>query len=190
MRRRARLARRIRSGPNGERDSLHTGLDVAFAGHAMAIPKTLLVPIDFSGPAEAALDYAVELAGAFDGAIVLLHAFERSTDGFREVSLGGEADLDRRILDALDGLISTRTGVRVPIRSRVERTDPWRAILDVAELEKADLIVMGTHGRRGLPHALLGSVAEKVVRTSPIPVLVVHEENEVAATQTETRRAG
>ncbi len=50
---------------------------------------------------------------------------------------------------------------------------PWEQILQVAKERGADLIVMGTHGRRGLSHALLGSVAEKVVRISPIPVLTV-----------------
>jgi nucleotide-binding universal stress UspA family protein len=158
----------------------------------MSFPKTLLVPTDFGGAAEVALDYAVELAGTFGAEIVLLHAFETPAGGFRDASLGGDADLDRRILDGLNGLIATRRGAVVPIRSCLERGDPWRAILDVAERERADLIVMGTHGRRGLPHALLGSVAEKVVRTSSIPVLVVRgkQEKERPATPTDARRAG
>ncbi len=139
----------------------------------MALPKTLLVPTDFSDPAAAALDYAVELAGAFGASIVLLHAFELPIDAVHDPALGGKEAQDRRILDALDGLVSTSKGARVPIRSCVERADPWRAILDVSERENVDLVVMGTHGRRGLPRALLGSVAEKVVRTSAVPVLVV-----------------
>jgi nucleotide-binding universal stress UspA family protein len=51
---------------------------------------------------------------------------------------------------------------------------PWEAILEAAREVRADLIVMGTHGRHGLVRTLLGSVTEKVVRTSPVPVLVVH----------------
>ncbi len=145
---------------------------------AMTLPKTILVPTDFGDAAGAALDYAVELATTLDAQIVVLHAFEIPTVGFPDATLGATAELGRRILDGaqagLDGLLSARKGARVPIRACVEQSDAWRAVLDVARREKADLIVMGTHGRRGLPHALLGSVAEKVVRTSPIPVLIVH----------------
>jgi nucleotide-binding universal stress UspA family protein len=143
----------------------------------MTTPKTILVPTDFGDVAAAALDYAIELATAFDARIVLLHAFEIPAVGFPDAALGLTADLGSRILEGaragLDGLLAERKGLRVPIQTRVEQNDAWRAILDVAQRESVDLIVIGTHGRRGLPRALLGSVAEKVVRMSPIPVLTV-----------------
>jgi nucleotide-binding universal stress UspA family protein len=143
----------------------------------MSLAKTILVATDFGVAAEAALDYAVELATTLDGKVVVVHAFEIPRVGFPDAALSISAELGHRILDGaragLDQLLSARKDARVPIRAFVEQDDPWRAILDVARREKADLIVMGTHGRRGLPHALIGSVAEKVVRTSPVPVLIV-----------------
>jgi len=75
---------------------------------------------------------------------------------------------------ALDKLAATRNGSTKTIGQVLMRTGDARdVILATAEEVKADLIVMGTHGRRGISRALLGSVAETVVRTSPVPVLTV-----------------
>jgi nucleotide-binding universal stress UspA family protein len=159
-------------------DARAGGVDVASERVSMPVPRTLLVPTDFSEAADAALDSAVELAAALDAQVILLHAFEIPTVGFPDASLQVTAELGRRILDGaqagLDERKAARGAANVAIRTCVEQGAPWRVVLHVAERERADLIVMGTHGRRGLPHALLGSVAEKVVRTSPVPVLIVH----------------
>jgi nucleotide-binding universal stress UspA family protein len=144
------------------------------------LPKRVLVPTDFGDAAATALDYAVELATALHAEIVLMHAFEIPRVGFPDATLGMTAELGRRIVDGvregLDGLLAERKDVGVPIRTCVVEDNPWHAVLAVAEREKADLVVMGTHGRKGLPHMLLGSVAEKVVRTATLPVLIVHHE--------------
>lgn len=144
----------------------------------MPSPKTILVPTDFGEAAAAALDKAIELATAFHASIILLHAFEIPALGFPDAPFGLDANLGRRILDGaragLDGLLAQCRNARVPIWAYVEQNDAWRAIGDVARRQNVDLIIMGTHGRRGLSHALLGSVAEKVVRTSSVPVLTVH----------------
>ena len=109
----------------------------------------ILVPHDFTEPASAAFDYARALADIFDASCDVLHVTERAgTD------LGGEPP----------------AGVTVTYRDGV----PHEEIARYARERESDLIVMGTHGRRGLAHALLGSVAEKVVRTAPCPVLTVH----------------
>jgi nucleotide-binding universal stress UspA family protein len=143
----------------------------------MTLPRTLLVPTDFSESANAALDYAIELAAKVDGKIILLHAFEIPTVGFPDASIAAATELGRRILEGarmgLDATLSARQDARVPIRACVEQDAPLQAILDVTRREKVDLILMGTHGRRGLSRALLGSIAEKVVRAAPVPVLVV-----------------
>src|SRR5690606_25354113 len=87
------------------------------------------------------------------------------------------AELSSRVLEgaktALAEVVRKHEGSGVPLRGLVAEGETWRALLATAEDVKAGLIVMGTHGRRGLPRALLGSVAEKVVRMASCPVLTV-----------------
>jgi nucleotide-binding universal stress UspA family protein len=75
---------------------------------------------------------------------------------------------------ALDDLSAKYVGRKVKLDAFLEQADPREAVLAAAKKVNADLIVMGTHGRRGIVRALIGSVAESVVRTSPIPVLTMH----------------
>jgi nucleotide-binding universal stress UspA family protein len=139
--------------------------------------KTILVPTDFEPASDAAIETAIQLATAFGGSIRLVNSYEIPMG----VSLGPAVapfvnytpmleKISREALDAQAG----------KYKMKFERIDtvlrcgvPWREILAAAEEDHADTIVMGTHGRHGLPHALLGSVAEKVVRLSPIPVMTV-----------------
>jgi nucleotide-binding universal stress UspA family protein len=144
----------------------------------MRTPQVILVPTDFGKAAEAALDWAIALAKPLGARIVLLHAFEIPSVGFPDAALTATAELGRRILEGaragLDDLLSARKDVPVVIQACVEQDEPCRAIANVARSKGADLVVMGTYGRSGLSRALLGSVAEKVVRTSPVPVVTVH----------------
>lgn len=144
----------------------------------MALPTTILVPTDFSEGSEAALRYAVDFAKVMGAEIVVLHAFELPVVGFPEGALIATAELNERLLEGaragLDRELRTHAGSGVPMRSVVKEGEAWRAIVDTADEVSAGLVVMGTHGRRGLPRALLGSVAEKVVRTAHCPVLTVH----------------
>jgi nucleotide-binding universal stress UspA family protein len=134
----------------------------------------ILVPIDHSASAEQALDYAVELATKLDAKLTLLTAIGVPSYGVPELGVGiTAAMIDNLVGDnqrALDQLATSRKAVA---KTLVRVGDARDVILQTADEIGADLIVMGTHGRRGISRALLGSVAEMVVRTSQIPVLTV-----------------
>lgn len=145
----------------------------------MSLPKTILVPTDFGEASEAAVEYALELAKALGSEIVLMHAFEIPAVGFPDGALVATADMTNRVLEGaqvgLDRQVSQYEGRGVEMRTVIKQGDAWRSVIAAGEELGADLIIMGTHGRRGLPRALLGSVAEKVVRTAHCPVLTVHK---------------
>ncbi len=133
----------------------------------------ILVPTDFGDPANRALDLALGLASKFGAKLTLLH----SVGGQATAPMEGLVWPTEALLTAAQGELDdalARTRARHPNTAGVLATaEPWRAILDAASGCAADLIVMGTHGRRGLANVLLGSVAGKVVRLSPVPVLTV-----------------
>lgn len=145
----------------------------------MSLPKTILVPTDFGEASECAVEYALELAKALGSEIVLMHAFEIPAVGFPDGALVATADMTNRVLEGaqvgLDRQAAQYEGRGIEMRTVIKQGDAWRSIIATAEELGSDLIVMGTHGRRGLPRALLGSVAEKVVRTAHCPVLTVHK---------------
>ncbi|HZP42147.1 MAG TPA: universal stress protein [Candidatus Binatia bacterium] len=130
----------------------------------------IVVPTDFSVCSMRALQRAEALAQRLGAEVVLVHVDP-------SVVLGSEVaparqDAVRRELDGIAAVLGTR-GVRA--RGVVRAGAPAEEILAVAMAEGADLIVMGTHGRTGLAHALLGSVAEDVVRRALCPVLTVRD---------------
>ncbi len=143
----------------------------------MSLPKTILVPTDFGEPAAAALDYAITIAETTKAKVYVLHAYQLPIMGFPDGMLVA-SDITGRILSAankaLDEAISKYNGRDVVVVPMVKQADPREAALAVAKDVDADLIVIGTHGRRGIARALIGSVAESIVRTSPVPVLTVH----------------
>ena len=143
----------------------------------MSIPHKLLVPTDFGTGSQAALDEAIELAKVFGAEIVLLHAYEIPMVGFPDGTLVATADLTSRILEGaregLDRVIRENADEGVRMQAVIKQGDPWRSIDEAIAEHGIDLVVMSTHGRKGLPRALLGSVAEKVVRTASCPVLTV-----------------
>jgi len=118
--------------------------------------QKILVPMDGSPASVAALEQAVTLAQDLGATLDVLHVNEP-----------GES---REMEDAL-GIAKSRLLER--LTRRTESGDPVKTILDIAATERAGLIVMGTHGRVGRLHALVGSVAEAVVRNAPCPVLTV-----------------
>jgi nucleotide-binding universal stress UspA family protein len=140
--------------------------------------RRILFPTDFSEPAEYAWSYALTFAQEFGAEVHLLHviappprlteAYAVSFDPARMVeSLTAEAtgSMDRQVEAAkARGLVFRRD-----VREGVD----YREIIDYASKHDIDLIVMATHGRTGLAHVLLGSVAEKVVRKAPCPVLTI-----------------
>lgn len=143
----------------------------------MTLPRTFLVATDFSEQAERALAYAVELASQLDGTIHLVHVLGLPSMAVPEIgyaynammmeSLTAEAQKE---LDRLVALYRDRVSMAPP---RMEIGDARDVIDRIAGAISADLIVMGTHGRRGIRRVLLGSVAESVVRTAPCPVLTI-----------------
>jgi nucleotide-binding universal stress UspA family protein len=136
------------------------------------------VPVDFSPPADAALATASRLARGLGAGLVLLHVAVE-TPLYSEAPFAGRRIRDvyrtaeqwaRRRLDALSARArAAGIGVRTDVRTGV----PHREIVARAKAARAGLIVMGTHGRGGVERSLLGSVADRVVRTAPCPVLTV-----------------
>lgn len=140
--------------------------------------EKILVPTDLGNGGASALAYAVGLAKSLGAELVLLHAFELPVVGFPDGALVATADLASRIINAsqkaLDEAVDKYKGQSVKITQLLKQGDPREVILAVTNDMNADLIVMGTHGRRGIARALIGSTTESVVRTSPVPVLTVH----------------
>ena len=140
--------------------------------------RCILVPIDFDESSDQALRMAASLASRLGAAITLVHTVEIPTYTYANFgaalpppeSLSSLEAAARRLLD--ERLATVRT--TVPAATAILSTGvPWRQILAAIDQCQADLVVMGTHARRGLRHLLLGSVAEKIVRASPVPVLTV-----------------
>jgi universal stress protein A len=146
------------------------------------IPKLMLVPVDFSANAERALDYACELAAKLGATVRLVHAFASPPSGLR-VALTEDTleNLVKEHREALGRLAEARRGTASFGEPIVEVGDPRDAIVATAEKLGADLIVMGTQGRRGLSRVMMGSVAEDVIRQAACPVLAVRAKREGGA---------
>ena len=140
-------------------------------------PKNLLVPFDFSEYSEYALDYAVNLAAQLGATIHLVHVIAIPTAGVPEVVVPINATvIENMVVDyqkELDKIANARRTTAPVGQVHVRIGDAREVILHAAEEIGADMIVMGTHGRRGFKRALLGSVAETVVRSAPCPVLTI-----------------
>jgi nucleotide-binding universal stress UspA family protein len=141
------------------------------------LPKNILVPTDMSDGAEEALDFACELAQTFGATVHLLNVIGIPTLGVPELGVALTSTMiDSMVRDngaALEEVAARKRG-SVPIGQVLLRTGDARDMICQAAKEVgADLIVMGTHGRRGVTRALLGSVTESVVRMAPCPVLTV-----------------
>jgi nucleotide-binding universal stress UspA family protein len=141
------------------------------------LPKTILVPIDFSASSDRALDYACELASRCGATVHLLHSIGPA---LADLPLAEHvaADMMRASADALKALADARASTARISPPFVKIADPRDAILAVARELPADLIVMGTHGRRGVARLMLGSVAEETVRRAPCAVLTLRKGHE------------
>lgn len=142
----------------------------------MTVPRTIIVATDFSPHAEGATRAALELAARLDARVHLLHAYSVPVLGpglTEEWYSAMTAELESGALRGLDEALQRHKTAGVNVQGLIKRGDPRDAIVEAAEELGADLIVMGTHGRRGVARALLGSVAEWVVRHASCPVLTV-----------------
>lgn len=144
----------------------------------MALIHRLLVPTDFSDCARHALDHAIEQARAFDAPVVIVHVYAPpmiyTPDGLMLLPLWNEPEHRASLQDTLATLAAEVRQRGVPeVSTQLLDGSAWQEITRTASASQCDLIVMGTHGRSGLKHMLLGSVAERVVRKAPCPVLTV-----------------
>jgi nucleotide-binding universal stress UspA family protein len=138
----------------------------------------ILAPTDFSEFSKQALKSALDLAQTFGAKLLLLHVVEPPPypiEGLVPSQLGANLldDLERQASNELAALLPEAQGLQVDVARRVSVGIPYRKIVEVAGEEKIDLIVMTTHGRTGITHMVMGSVAERVVRTAPCPVLTI-----------------
>lgn len=146
---------------------------------------TWLVGYDFSECSEAAVEAAAAELSGLDGRLVLLHAYQLpiqrdatsllvssgAIKSWEDVQLAVEETVQRRLSKRGAEVEARHPGVKV--EAVAVRGFPDQALLDAAETLPADRIVLGTHGRTGLKHLLLGSVAARVTRAARVPVLIV-----------------
>ncbi len=137
----------------------------------------IVVATDFSECSQRALDVALELAAKFGSKLTLVHSWEPpsysyaagtyvTVDLLTPIEQAAVAELDRATAELKTRMPTAQSMIRSGVA--------WEEILSGAALVHADLIVLGTHGRRGMARAIIGSVAEKVVRLATMPVLTVH----------------
>ncbi|MDO8434245.1 MAG: universal stress protein [Candidatus Binatus sp.] len=138
--------------------------------------QRILCPIDFAEHSMAALEVALKLARQNDASLHLLNVapFPANKDGFQHGPKLPFPCVETERWEQLARIARERIPPPMRYDTLVMAGDPAQQVLDAARDLRADLIVMGTHGRRGLSRLIMGSVAERVVRESPIPVLTAH----------------
>ena len=148
---------------------------------APSMPVTLeriLVPVDFSDCSLDALEYAAVMAQQAKASVMLLHVLEPVSYGL-DFDLGhfrSREDVRESWTKRLEELAATHQHPHMPIEYRLRGGFPADSILDAAQTLSCDLIVMGTHGRRGISHTISGSVAEAVLRKARCPVVAVRSQ--------------
>jgi len=145
----------------------------------MFLNKKILAATDFAESSKAAAAAALELAHTFHVPLVLVHAYAVPSyfyAGAPFVPMGSEyvQAYEDAAREALEKERARLAGKGAEVIALLRNGVAWEEIVAAAGQVGAGLIVMGTHGRRGLPRAILGSVAEKVVRLAPVPVLTIH----------------
>jgi nucleotide-binding universal stress UspA family protein len=159
----------------------------------MQITK-ILVPTDFSPEASAAIEPARTLAERFGARLELIHVYEvfpvgpdwtlQNPDGVRMPLPAFLRDAASR---SMEKLLSELRARGMTVQGRVDEGAPWHVITELAARDHYDLIVVATHGRHGVQRALIGSVAEKIVRHAPCPVFVVHSPKKLRGDDFDTR---
>jgi nucleotide-binding universal stress UspA family protein len=147
----------------------------------------ILAPTDFSRCAEEAFPRAVEVARAFSAELIVTHVLplEPATPWdippYADFGLAAmpspeyEVKVEAEVRERLASLVKSGVPSGIAVRLAVGRGDPAREIVRAAREQGVDLIVMATHGWKGWRHLVFGSVAERVLREAPCPVLVVRE---------------
>jgi universal stress protein A len=138
--------------------------------------RKILCPIDFSEHSFEALEVALKVVQQNDAKLYFLNVapVPAGAAGFQPVPMDPYPFAEKDRKEQLVKLARQRIPATVRYETLVTSGDPAEQVLNAARSLEADLIVMGTHGRRGLSHLVLGSVAERVIRESPVPVLTAH----------------
>jgi nucleotide-binding universal stress UspA family protein len=159
--------------------------------------KNILVATDFGEPADAALTYGRELARTYGATLHVLHVVDdvylrMGGDAYVAVLPDLQRDAEIAAKERLDAMLVDNDPKPLPVKKvTLTSAATASAIIDYAKANNIDLIVTGTHGRRAVAHLLMGSVAERVVRTAPCPVLTVrHPEHEFVRPDTLVAAAG
>lgn len=144
--------------------------------------KRILAPVDYSASSKAALGYAAELAQTFGATLDIVHVWDRPAYVSEAIMVGRPGDEQRSLAELIrenaqkdmDEFLSTVTlPAGVAASHRLLSGEPASTLLEELKKDQHDLVVLGTHGRTGFSHLIMGSVAEKLVRHSPVAVLTV-----------------
>lgn len=145
-------------------------------------PKHILAPTDFSHHAEAAVKSAFELAEQFDATVHLVHTLAEPVSAIAPEPMIVAApppefyeESEKTCKEALQKVASQFGKPDTKVQTAALWGSPVDTVLEYAQREPIDLIVISTHGRTGLSHVLLGSVAESIVRNAPCPVLTLRD---------------
>ena len=141
--------------------------------------RQLLCPVDFSDVSKNAFQIAIDLAVLFKADLHVMHVFQMPAstipEGIYDIPDDAEDKVKSHFSKKLDEFIKNHSTPEINITTGLYAGFPHVEIIKYANETNADMIVMGTHGRTGLSHVLLGSVTERVIRTSDIPVLTVRK---------------
>lgn len=141
--------------------------------------KTILVPTDFSEASESAVKYGKALAEAFGSSLHLVHVMEDllAHAWAAEVYVASmpslRDEIEKEATERIGAMLTDQERQQLRVTTAIIAGNPFLEIIRYARAHEVDLIVLGTHGRGPVAHMLLGSVAEKVVRKAPCPVLTV-----------------
>jgi len=139
--------------------------------------RTILCAVDFSETSDVALDHALSLAEQHGAALVLVHAWQLPAYAIPEGAIVASpqyaSQIQAELQKSLDAAVARVSGGAVKVSGKLGEGPAHLEVNRLAKELGADLVVLGTHGRTGLSHILLGSTAERVVRTCPVPVLTV-----------------
>lgn len=148
----------------------------------MSAPKTILVATDFSEFSDRAVKNALEMADNYKAKLILLHVIDEhlqqcvvdyclSAEAFTELQEKTERNSRERLQEELRKFVPRQNGNYIDFKVRTGV--PYSEILHEQQEDRADLIILGSHGKRGFVHNMLGGVAERVTRGAAVPVLVV-----------------
>jgi nucleotide-binding universal stress UspA family protein len=149
----------------------------------------VLVPVDFSSCSRAALEYASFLASRLSATVDVLHVWEPPHYVRPDVLLHPHGEAQQTLQQfarsnagrEMEWFLGNVESHGVKVKGRLEFGNPYHVILEISSSGAYDLIVMGTHGRTGLSHLLLGSIAEKIVRRASCPVITIRSSEQEPA---------